>query len=57
MPDLARAARPASELRAEALLKERREAFEQARQPLEDPDLLGKVGDAIGPLSPRHSPR
>ncbi len=45
--DLALTARPVSELRAEALSEEAREALELARPLLEAPDLLERVADAI----------
>lgn len=47
MDELMASARPASELRAEALTAEAREAFAKARHLLEAPDLLGRIADAI----------
>ena len=47
MRDLAKAARPASELRAEAQSEEASEALDLARSLLETPDLLERVSDAI----------
>ncbi len=44
---LLRAARPASELRAEALSAEARESFERARPLLENPSLLSELEEAI----------
>jgi hypothetical protein len=47
MRELMDKARPASQLRAEALGQEAREAFAQGRSVLEDPALLDRIGDAI----------
>ena len=47
MAALMATARPASELRAEALTAEARECFETARALLDDPNLIDRVGEAI----------
>ncbi len=47
MGELRATARPASELRAEALTAEARQAFEVARHLLDDPSLIDRVTEAI----------